>query len=93
MFASAEIRGPRCERAEVVVSAPDHGLGNWAGAASCVFVKGTFWMAYRLRRPLGMGRGVGVVVAKSVDGVNFKPVCEVGRENLGRALSGGIVLT
>lgn len=28
---------------------------------------------------------VGVVVAKSVDGVNFKPVCEVSREAFGAA--------
>ena len=85
MVASAEPRGPRYERAELVVSAPDRGPGNWAGGASCVLVNGIFWMAYRLRRPLDLGRGVGVVVAKSVDGVNFKPVCEVNREDLDAA--------
>jgi hypothetical protein len=85
MVASAEIRGPRYERAEVVASAPYPGPGNWAGGASCVLVDGTFWMAYRLRRPLDLGRGIGVVVAKSADGVNFKPVCEVSREDLGAA--------
>jgi hypothetical protein len=42
-------------------------------------------LAYRLRRPLNSGRGVGVVVAKSRDGVNFKPVCEVSREAFGAA--------
>jgi hypothetical protein len=42
-------------------------------------------MAYRLRRSLDPGRGGDVVVAKSTDGVNFKPVCEVGREDLGAA--------
>ena len=76
---------PRYENAEVVVSAPDAGPGNWAGGASCVFVNGVFWLAYRIRRPLNSGRGVGVVVAKSRDGVNFKPVCEVGREAFGAA--------
>ena len=85
MVASAEIRGPRYERAEVVASAPYPGPGNWAGGASCVLVDGTFWMAYRLRRPLDLGRGIGVVVAKSADGINFKPVCEVSREDLGAA--------
>ena len=85
MVASTEIRGPRYEGAEVVVPAPDRGPGNWAGGASCVRVDGTFWMAYRLRRPLDSGRGGDVVVAKSTDGVNFKPVCEVGREDLGAA--------
>jgi hypothetical protein len=76
---------PRYERAEVVVAAPDEGPGNWAGGASCVLVDGIFWLAYRLRRPLNSGRGVGVVVAKSRDGVNFKPVCEVSREAFGAA--------
>ena len=76
---------PRYERAEVVVSAPDEGPGNWAGGASCVLVNGVFWLAYRIRRPLNSGRGVGVVVAKSRDGVNFKPVCEVSREAFGAA--------
>jgi hypothetical protein len=76
---------PRYANAEVVVSAPDVGPGNWAGGASCVLVNGVFWLACRLRRPLNSGRGVGVVVAKSVDGVNFKPVCEVSREVFGAA--------
>jgi hypothetical protein len=76
---------PRYEHAEVVVSAPEAGPGNWAGGASCVLADGAFWLAYRIRRPLNSGRGVGVVVAKSVDGVNFKPVCEVSREAFGAA--------
>jgi hypothetical protein len=76
---------PRYETAELVVSAPESGPGNWAGAASCVLVNGIFWLAYRLRRPVESGRGVGVVVAKSSDGVNFKPVCEVSREAFGAA--------
>jgi hypothetical protein len=76
---------PRYETAELVVSAPESGPGNWAGAASCVLVNGIFWLAYRPRRPVESGRGVGVVVAKSSDGVNFKPVCEVSREAFGAA--------
>ena len=46
---------------------------------------GSVWLAYRLRRPLGDGRGVGVVVARSVDGVRFESVAEVGRETFGAA--------
>jgi hypothetical protein len=76
---------PCYERAEVVVSAPDAGPGNWAGGASCVLADGLFWLAYRIRRPLNSGRGVSVVVAKSRDGVDFKPVCEVSREAFGAA--------
>jgi hypothetical protein len=83
--APVDVDLPCYERAEVVVAAPDEGPGNWAGGASCVVVNGVFWLAYRLRRPLNSGRGVGVVVAKSRDGVNFKPVCEVSREAFGAA--------
>jgi hypothetical protein len=83
--ALVDVQLPRYERAEVVVSAPDAGPGNWSGGASCVRVDGIFWLAYRIRRPLYAGRGVGVVVAKSRDGVNFKPVCEVSRESFGAA--------
>ena len=85
MTALVDVGLPRYERAEVVVAAPDEGPGNWAGGASCVLVNGVFWLAYRIRRPLNSGRGVGVVVAKSRDGVNFKPVCEVSREAFGAA--------
>ena len=57
--------------ATVVVPAPDSGPGNWSGAASAVLVDGTFWLTYRVRRPLTEGRGVAVVVARSDDGVHF----------------------
>ena len=52
--------------------APDDGPGNWTGAASAVLVDGTFWLTYRVRRPLTDGRGVAVVVARSDDGVRFE---------------------
>jgi hypothetical protein len=85
MPALVDVDLPRYKRAEVVVSAPDAGPGNWAGGASCVLVDGIFWLAYRIRRPLNSGRGVSVVVAKSLDGINFKPICEVSREAFGAA--------
>ena len=44
---------------------------------------GTFWLTYRVRRPLTEGRGVAVVVARSDDGVAFEPVTEVQREAFG----------
>jgi hypothetical protein len=69
--------------ARVVVPAPDAGPGNWAGAASAVLVDGTFWLTYRVRRPLTEGRGVSVVVARSADGVCFEKVAEVHRESFG----------
>ena len=74
---------PSPEELEVVVPAPGAGPGNWAGAASAVLVDGVFWLTYRVRRPLQVGRGVSVVVARSDDGVHFSPVAEVGREMFG----------
>jgi hypothetical protein len=64
----------------VVVPAPGAGPGNWAGAASAVLVEDTYWLTYRVRRPLREGRGVSVVVASSVDGVRFTPVTEIHRK-------------
>lgn len=68
---------------DLVVAAPGVGPGNWAGAASAVLVDGTYWLTYRVRRPLGEGRGVTVVVARSSDGVTFEQVTIVGRDDFG----------
>lgn len=68
---------------EVVVPAPGDGPGNWAGAASVVLVDQTFWLTYRVRRPLAEGRGVSVHVARSADGVVFEHVVSVEREAFG----------
>jgi hypothetical protein len=68
---------------ELVVPAPGAGPGNWAGAASAVLVDGTFWLTYRVRRPLTEGRGVTVVVARSDDGVTFTQAAVVRREAFG----------
>ena len=64
----------------VVVPAPGRGPGHWAGAPSAVVDGDTVWLAYRLRRPVDDGRGVGVVVARSDDAVLFETVAHVGRE-------------
>jgi hypothetical protein len=57
--------------------------GAWAGAPSAVLVDGVWWLAYRLRRPLGEGRGYANVVARSADGVRYEPVLSVGRDDFG----------
>jgi hypothetical protein len=74
---------PRLDGATVVVPAPGSGPGNWAGAASATLVDDTIYLTYRVRRPLGDGRGVSVVVARSRDGVAFEHVCEVRRDDFG----------
>lgn len=74
---------PTYDDPRVVVPAPAAGAGNWAGAASALLVDGTFWLTYRVRRPLAEGRGVTVVVARSDDGERFETVAEVHRDAFG----------
>ena len=74
---------PTLDEPRVVVPAPGAGPGNWAGAASAVLVDGVTYLAYRVRRPLPDGRGVATVVARSADGLDFEPVCEVYRDEFG----------
>ncbi len=74
---------PSASDADVVVPAPGVGPGNWAGAASATLVDDEVWLAYRVRRPLGHGRGVETVVARSRDGLRFEQVCVVHRDDFG----------
>ncbi|GAA0282457.1 hypothetical protein [Cryptosporangium japonicum] len=71
---------PRWDGATVVVEPPDLTTGSWAGAPSAVLVDGSFYLAYRLRLPIGEGRGYANVIARSDDGLNFEPIAEVRRE-------------
>jgi hypothetical protein len=65
------------DEAEVVVEPEDPRPGSWVGAPSVVLADGTWWLAYRVRRPVGEGRGIANVVARSTDGVHFEPVTQV----------------
>lgn len=67
----------------VVAEAPHAGPGSWAGAPSALLIDGTYWLAYRLRRPIG--RGYANVVARSDDGVGFEPVAILERDAFGAA--------
>jgi hypothetical protein len=69
--------------ATVVVEPEDPRPGSWAGGPSAQLVDGTWWLAYRLRRPVGEGRGFGNVVARSGDGVHFEPVVALGKDRFG----------
>ncbi len=66
-----------------VVRAPGPGDGYWAGGPSAVHADGAFYLAYRLRRPVGEGRGYANVVARSDDGVPFEPVAWLRSEDFG----------
>ncbi|GMA21287.1 hypothetical protein GCM10025862_33080 [Arsenicicoccus piscis] len=76
-------RRPDVARAEVVVPAPGAGPGNWSGAPCAVHADGWWVIAYRVRRPVLDGRGVGVVVARSRDGVTFETVATAARDEFG----------
>jgi len=66
---------PAADTATVVVEPPGDGPGYWAGAPSVALAAdGTYWLAYRLRRPIGVGRGYANVVARSDDGERFETV-------------------
>ena len=73
--------------AEVVLEPEDPRPGSWAGGPSAQLVDGTWWLAYRLRRPVGEGRGIANVVARSDDGVRFTPVVGIGKDALRRGVA------
>ena len=74
---------PRPERSVVAIAPPGPGPGTWAGAPSVARGDGEIYLAYRLRRPEGQGRGYAVVVARSADGVRFETLLTIGREEVG----------
>ena len=73
---------PRPEQSAVVVEPPGRGPGYWAGGPSAVLAEDGVYLAYRLRRPVGAGRGYAVVVAHSGDGERFTPLLTIRREEM-----------
>lgn len=69
-------------RSTVAVAPPEAGDGHWAGAPSAVAADGYVYLAYRLRRPIGQGRGHAVVVARSRDGERFETLLTIGRDEM-----------
>ncbi len=74
---------PQPDRSVVAIAPPGPGPGTWAGAPSAARCDGEIYLAYRLRRPQGRGRGYAVAVARSTDGVRFEILRTVGREEFG----------
>jgi hypothetical protein len=68
---------------QVVVAPDEPGPGAWAGAPSALLHDGVFYLAYRLRRPIGHGRGFANVLARSRDGVRFETVATLGKDAFG----------
>lgn len=65
---------PHLEQSEVAIASPGEGAGFWNGASSAVEHNGVMYLAYRTRQPIELGRGQGVVIAKSDDGIHFETI-------------------
>jgi hypothetical protein len=74
---------PRWDDSTVVVDPPCDEPGAWSGAPSSIVADGDVYLAYRLRLPIGEGRGISNVVARSRDGIAFEIVAEVTKETFG----------
>jgi hypothetical protein len=60
---------------------PDPGPGAWVGGPSAVTTPDGVVLAYRLRRPVGAGRGFANVVAIAPDGLALRTVATIRRED------------
>ena len=72
---------PRLLDSVLVAEPPASVVGAWAGGPSALEADGWVYLAYRLRRPVGEGRGFRNVVARSRDGVRFETVAVVERSD------------
>jgi hypothetical protein len=78
-----EVLLPRPDDAVVVVEPPGPGSGYWAGGPSAVAADNGIYLAYRLRRPIGDGRGYAVAIAFAADGVRFgEPIAVIAKEQM-----------
>ena len=73
---------PRPDQGVVAAEPPGTGPGYWAGAPCAVAGDGEIFLAYRLRRPIGEGRGYAVAVARSADGERFETLLTIGKEDM-----------
>ena len=72
---------PTLRDSVLVAEPPEHVPGAWAGGPSAVEVDGWVYLAYRLRRPVGSGRGFCNVVTRSRDGERFETVAVIERSD------------
>src|SRR5580658_6096942 len=73
---------PCPERGAIAVQAPGSGPGYWAGGPCAIAGDGEVFLAYRLRKPAGRGRGYAVTVARSADGERFSTLLSIGKEEM-----------
>lgn len=62
----------------------DAGAGWWAGAPSVIFddESGRFYLYYRVRKPIELGRGVGCRIAQSEDGISFEDIWTLEKDQI-----------
>jgi hypothetical protein len=73
---------PDPARSVPAVSPSGGGPGSWAGGPSAVLDGGDIVLAYRLRRPVGAGRGYAVVIARSADGESFETIQTITKDEM-----------
>jgi hypothetical protein len=73
---------PRPADAIVAIAPPGAGPGYWAGGPSAVAADDGIYLACRLRRPIGRGRGYAVALAFASDGVNFQTLAMISKDEL-----------
>ena len=66
----------------MAIEPPGSEAGTWAGAPSAVRDGDQILLAYRLRRPIGHGRGYAVAIARSADGVHFETIQVITRDEM-----------
>jgi hypothetical protein len=71
---------PRWTSSSVLIEPPGTRAGAWVGAPSAIRADGGIYLAYRVRLPIGEGRGVANVIAYSADGTRFSTVATVTKE-------------
>ncbi len=73
---------PDPARSAPVINPLGAGPGNWAGGPTAVADGHGVVLAYRLRRPVGEGRGCCVVIARSADGEHFETLQTITRDEM-----------
>lgn len=71
------------DESSVVIEPSEPVAGAWAGGPSAVRTESGVHLAYRLRRPVGEGRGFANVLARSDNGLRFETVGMLHKESFG----------
>jgi hypothetical protein len=70
------------ESSVIAITPSVSGAGNWVGAPSAIRRGEEIFLAYRLRKPIGHGRGYAVAIARSADGENFETIQTITKEQM-----------